>query len=340
MNEAVFSVRYSQLHPDALKHELTKRYEWETPIKCRLFDSGINDIYVVDAGEKRFFLRISLTGRLKQKDIEEEVTVMNTLAEHGISVAAPIPCKDFAFVWEILAAEGVRYAVLFAEAKWAPSQDKVKQASRLGSTLARLHQIADEQNFTVSRPAIDLQQLIQNPLNKVRPHLKHRTEDYPFFQKTAEQLGQFIEQNLGYEKPYYGYCHGDVHGGNVHFQGEEPTLFDFDCMGYGWRAYDICVFAWNETFGEEGYVDKEPWKAFLEGYQSVRPLSKMELDLIPAFAALRDFWLAALHADAIEWNAGCTWYNDDYFNNRLRYFKLWHERATACLENGGMAAHL
>jgi Ser/Thr protein kinase RdoA (MazF antagonist) len=47
---------------------------------------------------------------------------------------------------------------------------------------------------------------------------------------------------------FYGWYHGDVHAKNVCFKNNVPTIFDFVCMGYGWRAYDICVFAWYETF--------------------------------------------------------------------------------------------
>ncbi|WP_438433267.1 phosphotransferase enzyme family protein [Gorillibacterium sp. sgz500922] len=332
MNDTIIQVRHSQLHPDALKKELADRYALGAPMQCRLFDSGINDIYVVNAEGARFFCRVSLTGRVTRKDVEEEVAVLRLLADKGIRVAKPIACQDSAFVWEVQAPEGPRAVVLFEEAPSAPSADKGKQACRLGSDLARLHAIADEQNPAVSRPAIDLHQLIEEPLRKMKPHFEHRSEEYQALREAAEQLGQAIERKLGYEKPVYGFCHGDIHGGNVHFSGEEPTLFDFDCMGYGWRAYDICVFAWNETFGEEGYVESEPWKAFLEGYQSVRPLSEREIQAIPAFAALRDLWLAGLHADVLERNAGCSWYNDGYLDNRLRYFKLWQERAASFLQ--------
>ncbi|WP_058300900.1 phosphotransferase enzyme family protein [Gorillibacterium timonense] len=331
MKEALFPVRYTQLHPDALKKELAARYEWKEPIECRLFDSGINDIYVVSAGDKRCFLRVALTGRYERKDYEEEVAIINTLSDQGIPVAKPIRCKDSSLLWEIHAPEGIRHAILFAEAKHAPSEDKAKQAHQLGSTLAQLHAIADEQTFTVSRPAIDLQQLIEEPLKKVKPYFERRSSDYLYFKNAAEQLGRAVERKLGYEMPYYGYCHGDIHGGNVHFVQEQPVLFDFDCMGYGWRAYDICVFAWNETFGDEAYVQSEAWTAFLSGYLSVRPLSKMEVESIPAFAALRDLWLMSLHADVIERNAGCSWYNDGYLDYRLRIFKLWYERAAAFL---------
>lgn len=39
---------------------------------------------------------------------------------------------------------------------------------------------------------------------------------------------------------------------------------------------------------------------YLEGYESVRPLSREEKEAIPAFAALRELWMIGLHAEVME----------------------------------------
>lgn len=325
MNNTYFPVRYSQLSPDALKEELLKRYDLAENLSCRLFDSGINDIYIIKTDEDTFYLRITQAGKYSKIDYEEEVLIINTLCKNGIRAAAPMCCKDGNYIWEINAFEGVRYAVLFNEAKNKPSEDNVKKHYNLGRMLAQIHAISDEKNFKVSRVPIDLMQLAYNPLEKVKPYLEHRKVDYDFLKDATDKLSKFVEQ-IGYEKPYYGYCHGDIHSGNVFFNEDEPMVFDFDCMGYGWRAYDICVYAWNETAGDETYIEKEPWKVFLEGYNSVRQLNEHELLAIHAFGALRDLWLMGLHVDVIEKNAGCSWYNDGYFDFRINIFKLWYER--------------
>jgi Ser/Thr protein kinase RdoA (MazF antagonist) len=325
MNNTYFPVRYSQLSPDALKVELLKRYNLSENISCRLFDSGLNDIYIIKTSEETFYLRITQAGKYDKIDYEEEVFIINTLCENSISAAAPVRCLDDSFVWEINAVEGIRFAVLFKEAINKPSEDNVKKMYNLGRMLAKIHVISDEKRFKVSRAPIDLMQLAYNPLEKIKPYLAHRKADYEFLKEATNKLSKFVEQ-IGYDKPYYGYCHGDIHSGNVFFNGDEPVVFDFDCMGYGWRAYDICVYAWNETAGDESYIEKEPWKAFIEGYNSVRQLNELELLAIPAFTALRDLWLMGLHADVIEKNAGCCWYNDGYFDYRIKIFKLWYER--------------
>ncbi len=326
MDKTCFPVRYSQLDPRALRLELQKRYDIDEILSCQLYDYGLNDIYIVKSEEFICYLRISLTGTHEKHDYEEEVSIINTLCNNNIKVASPVICKDGSYVWEINAPEGMRYAVLFEEARNTPSNDEVKKAYNLGRLLAQLHEISDESEFVVSRKPIDLDCLASDPLILIYPYLKHRHDDYCFLKNAAEKLCNFINENLSYEKPYYGFCHGDIHSGNVFFDNDNPKVFDFDCMGYGWRSYDICVFAWNETGRDKEYIEKEPWKAFLEGYNGIRKLSEIELSAINAFAALRELWLMGLHADVMERNAGCCWYNDGYFDFRIGLFKLWYNR--------------
>jgi Ser/Thr protein kinase RdoA (MazF antagonist) len=326
MDNTYFPIRYSQLDPKALKEELNQRYVFDEKVSCRLFDYGLNDIYQVKSENIVYYLRVSLAGVHNRKDYEEEIFIINTLSKNNISVAAPIKCNDGQYIWEINAPEGKRYAVLFEEAKKLPSDNSKLKSHNLGIMLAKLHEAADNNDFTVSRKPIDLIQLAEEPLEAIYPFLNHRQVDYDFIKTAAKELCAYIKEKLRLEKPYYGYCHGDIHSGNVFFDGDNPKIFDFDCMGYGWRAYDICVYAWNETGGDESYIEKEPWNAFLEGYNSIRRLSETELEAINAFAALRELWLMGLHADVIERNAGSCWYNDDYFDFRLKLFKLWYNR--------------
>lgn len=323
MGNTKFLVRYSQLNPQVLKEEILKRYALGDKIDCRFFDSGLNDIYKVKTPEQIYYLRVSLANRHTQTDYEEETTIISSLGENGVSVAMPVPCKYGNFVWGLDAPEGRRYVVLFLEAKNIPDKDGVKKAYQLGKMTAKLHTIADKKDFEVSREPIDYNQLVKGPLENIKPYLEHRVDDYIFLCSKAEMLWQYIKEHLNSEKPYFGYCHGDIHDGNVFFERDMPKLFDFDCMGYGYRAYDICVYAWNRTFNDESFTEGEEWKSYLEGYNLVRKLSPEELDSINAFAALRQLWLMGLHADVMKRNAGCSWYNEGYFDYNIRIFKLW-----------------
>ena len=126
----------------------------------------------------------------------------------------------------------------------------------------------------------------------------------------------------------YGICHGDFHCGNIFSdENEEISVFDFDCFGYGWRPYDISVFLWscvpNDNW-EQDNLDKRSllWKAFLEGYSSIKPLSEDEVKASYVFAAIRHIWLMGVHVNGVSaW--GTSWIQDQYFDEAITFIKKW-----------------
>lgn len=324
-------IRYSQFDTDSIVEFLVQQYNLKEPVTSRFYDYGMNDIYIINAGDDVFYLRISLAGVHSERDYEQEIEVINTLDENGISVASPVRCNNGGFLNRLNAPEGTRYAVLFQEAKNHPTGDTVSSTFQLGTIVAKMHTIADQKNFSITREPLDLDSLTKKPLKKLEVFLKNYQEDFEFLKNAASKLSDYIQVNFEYEKPYYGFCHGDIHKGNVFFEGEKPTIFDFDCMGYGFRIYDVCTYAWNESFENKHYLESEDWKAFLKGYNSIRQLSDLELSSISAFIALRELWLLGINADVMNRNAGCCWFNDDYIKQQIDIFKLWYQRALIVL---------
>jgi Ser/Thr protein kinase RdoA (MazF antagonist) len=93
-----------------------------------------------------------------------------------------------------------------------------------------------------------------------------------------------------------GLCHGDLHPGNARFADDgRPTLYDFECCGYGWRAYDLAVFLWN-SYGERRprRWRESRWNAFLSGYRSIRPLPAGIDSHLADLMAARQIWLTGL----------------------------------------------
>jgi Ser/Thr protein kinase RdoA (MazF antagonist) len=325
MNISLPSIRYSQFSADYIKNELIERYDIGSQINCAFFRMGMNDIYLINTENKTYYLRISMADVYRQVDYEEETFIIDFLHQNKISVAYPIRCKNNQFVWSIKAPEGDRYAVLFIEAKNQPSQDQLKSLYNLGCMIAQMHLIADDNNFKISRLPIDLSQLIDKPLQIMKDHLINRPDDYDFLCVSMKKLRQFINDNLTTSKPFYGFCHGDLHLSNVNIDGNLPIIFDFDSMGYGWRAHDIAVFLFNHSLGNDKYRESNEWKSFLDGYNSVRKLEEFELKAIPAFCALRNTWVIGVHTELSKRNMGCQMISD-YFNFFMNNYKLWYNR--------------
>ncbi|HBL85351.1 MAG: hypothetical protein A2Y17_11625 [Clostridiales bacterium GWF2_38_85] len=326
MSETYFPVRCSQLNQNALINELLYRYEVKEPITCNLFRRGMNDVYIIETEGKRYFLRISFTDVYEYQDYVDEAYIINLLNDNDIFVATPVHCKDENCIWSINAPEGIRYAMLFNEAKNNPSGDNLKKIHNVGTNVARIHTITDNNNVVLNRASIDIFQLTENPLRLIKPHLNNRMNDHEYLVEASNRLAKYISEKLTTDKPYYGFCHGDIQQSNFYFIGENPIFFDFDCMGYGWRAHDICIYLWNNTLSNEKFIESEEWKTFLEGYNAVRILDKNELLAINAFAALRGLWVMGVHADLVERNLGCQIFSKGYFDFFIGNIKMWDNR--------------
>ena len=240
---SIFPVRYAQPSPSALKKELLNRYVFDKITECTLFKSGLNDVYQVKSGDEIFYLRISPANKYILKDIEEEADIINILVENGVNAAPPVCCKSGKFVWEINAPEGKRFLILFKEAKNSPSGEEPKMHYNLGHMLAQIHIITDNYIITINRKGFEPDNLQTKPLELVKPYINE--EDFDFLVTASQKCIDFIGDSIPATEPYYGFCHGDIQPNNYHFIGERPGLFDFDCMGIGWRAFDIAVFLWN-----------------------------------------------------------------------------------------------
>lgn len=296
MHEGTFPVQSSVLSADALAERVLPHYVLPEPLQCRLIARGVNDTYQVTAGADTFYLRVSIHGWRTRGDLDAELALVRVLCARDLSVAPPVPRDDGTFLTALAAPEGERFAVLFAEAPGASMREiSLQQAGAYGRLAAAVHTVADMTPMCSHRFHLDARHLVDEPLEAVRAAMVDGGDDLIFLKDVAERVrGRLSRLPRG---PHaYGLCHGDLHPGNVHFDAAgQPTLFDFDCMGYGWRAYDLSVFLWNAVGERRTKRWRETrWRAFLRGYQDVRPLPQGFDEVVPLFLVARQIWLMGL----------------------------------------------
>jgi Ser/Thr protein kinase RdoA (MazF antagonist) len=153
--------------------------------------------------------------------------------------------------------------------------------------------------------------------------MQHRKEDFMIIKTAANRLEELLkEQPL--EDLNWGICHGDLHGNtNISYRDDMSyTHYDFDLCGYGWRAYDIAEFrlAREVRLGHDPEKLELIWKAFVDGYKSVRDLSELDIKTVPIFVGIRQLWLMSLCLKDPSIN-GIIDYGDDFINDKLSYFK-------------------
>lgn len=304
MPEPPFPIQSSILAADALAERVLPCYRVAGPTRCRLAARGVNDTYRVDGGDATFYLRVSPHGWRTEPELSAELTLIDELDRRGLRVARPVPRHDGDYLSRLAAPEGERFAVLFAAADGADVRDIDGAQSRAyGRLAAHLHDAADAAAIASARFHLDERHLVDEPLASIRAAIGPGNEDLTFLEQVAAQVRRHLAA-LPRQAPAYGLCHGDLHPGNARFDpAAEPTLFDFDFCGHGWRTYDLTVFLWN-AFGE-GRSKRwraDRWRAFLRGYREVRPLDEAALEAVPLFLVARQIWLLGLDCSGhTEW---------------------------------------
>lgn len=321
MSNSFFPVTYSILSTAALTAEVLPGFGIGEIAACQFFTGGFNDTYQVRTCQGlTYYLRVYRSRWRTLADIRYELDLLNHLQRKGFAAARPIPRRDGSLYAELAAPEGTRYAALFSEApgKLISYDQKPEQAAfGYGQAVARLHNAVVDFSSPHQRFHVDLELLIDAPLRNIAPFLVHRPEVWAYLQHFAADLRQRIVA-LPAEGLEQGFCHGDLQGYHAHVDSDGTlTFFDFDCGGYGYRAYDLAVFRWCSRLKEQEAVW---WEPYLNGYRSTRAISDLDLQAIPLFVGTRTIWHMGVHTqNAADW--GCEWLNDGYFDEKLGYLK-------------------
>lgn len=313
-----FSSIYSTLSPDVLSTELLPKFGIGNISECVFFSGGFNDTYrvkTVDGGT--FYLRAYRRPWRKLADILYELDVLNYLTKKDFPAARPVIFQNGEFFCEVLAPEGIRYLALFTE---APGQEvsydiePEKIAQRYGQAVAEMHNALNGFSSPHQRFQKNLAHFIDMPLKNVAPFLKHRPDAWDYFQGFAERVRRKI-QNLPADALEQGFCHGDLQGYHAKVAEDETlTFYDFDCGGFGYRAYDLAVFLWCCRL-EDAIAPR--WEPFLKGYQERRNINDLDLQAVPLFVCCRYLWHMGVHTqNAPDW--GIAGLNDKYFDTHLK----------------------
>ncbi|WP_240546299.1 phosphotransferase [Paenibacillus artemisiicola] len=115
---------------------------------------------------------------------------------------------------------------------------------------------------------------------------KQTLSEYPGFWDSVENLLQRMKNAEKFlnQEPYsllpHLPCHGDFAPANLLTLGENVAgIIDFECCRWAPRLYDLTTFLLSLQQSEGYEAVMSSW--FIEGYQSIIPLSQIELILIP-----------------------------------------------------------
>ncbi len=276
---------YSTISAKALLDEVVADYCVESPQDCIFWERGANDTYRVRCADTYYSLRVYRCNSFPREAIEFEAEALNYLHDQGFPVAYPIVRKSGGYLTEIAAPEGQRCVLLtsFADGE-PPSYEPLENSRLVGESVAQMHLISNGFKASHERAHLDLQSLLEDSMAVIRAHIAHRPDDLMAIEKIAQEAllsVKAVPENL----VDTGLCHGDLHGYNLHLHEGKVTHFDFEECAYGYRVYDLATFKWGVCMGEQRAAR---WSAFVEGYESIRPIAEPDRSLIDKFVVIRD----------------------------------------------------
>lgn len=260
---------------------------------CQLIRAAFNHNYLIETTNQTYVLRIYLNDKYyihNAGDFRFELDLLNFLLNQALPVVQPVANQKGEWLTTYqFAAQDRRHMALF---QFVPGVelDKVSSAGdltldtvkRVGEIMALIHQAAEGFQSQYHRYHLNVATyLLDKSLQILETHLINRKlGDLSFFRPCAEQLRQQVSL-LPQTTPAYGLIHADLHGNNIFLDAKTGiTFIDFDHCAYSYRIYEFAPWAGNA----------EALASVIEGYESVRPLSKLEKQLIPTVAKLRSIW--------------------------------------------------
>ena len=274
------------LKSDEVLELVQANYSLGTPQTCTLIRRGFNDHYLLKAGQARYIFRVYLNGKYyvgSPEAFQFELDLLEYLQTQDIPVSYPIRMDNGELLGWTSTTLGERATALFSFAPGGEASREsftTEESLEVGKTTAAFHLAADGFSSNHERYHLNLKYLVDEPLRLIEENNSERGQELLASLPPIPDLVSAVK-SLSIDNDEYGIIHGDLHPGNMHFQEGQVTLFDFDHCGYGWRAYDLAPFY---------HAPDALQKAFIQGYETLRPLTQGERDCLPIFAKLRMLW--------------------------------------------------
>ena len=288
--------------------EALRGYGINEPRLTALLHEDNTTFRVDSASGERYVLRIHRPSRKTVAEVRSEMTWLTFLRqETDLVVPHPVPKRDGDLV-AVVGVEGVPEPRMCVLLRWLPGRfvDKGLKPShleRVGAFMARLHQSAAQfsppDDFVRGRldnlygkprgisEALARQQ-VDNPRDEATA-IHHVTEvcspeDGARVEKLIRKIRE-VQRAVGQGPETFNLIHGDLHQENYLFHKGQVRAIDFDDCGYGYHLYDLAVTAYEVSWRDNSASLRA---SLLDGYRSVRPLSREHEGYLQTYMDLRD----------------------------------------------------
>lgn len=255
-----------------LAQEIVDLYGLGQVKSLRPLSLGIsNSNYKISTEDKNYLLKIS--NAKDHSEVNNEMKILNALKEKYFPYSlVPFQTLEGQSTYEL----GEYFGVLFPFVDGIPPGPSDQTCHEIGQGLAQLHEI----------PWSEAEAQKLRPFNQVGDDYKNILE----FTKTKECPADFknlfqellLPQAEKWENHQHqmGLIHGDLYYDNTLFDNNTlNVMLDFEQAGMGRCLLDLGISI-SGTCLEKGRIIRPLIDSYLDGYESVTPLSKEEKDLL------------------------------------------------------------
>lgn len=266
----------------------------------KLLNLSENATYRIDdpARGEPLILRVHRTGYHTLNGVRSELAWMKALNdEAGVITPQAIPAADGQLIQVIntpsLGEERMAVMFHFIDGEEPDETALLEPFARLGAIAARMHQHArswrrpdyfERLNWDYEHTAGD-----QGNWGRWQDGMGH-TDGTRAILGEADKIVARRLQAFGKSPERFGLTHADLRLANLLEHNGDTRVIDFDDAGLGWFLYDLATAL---SFMEDREDLDELIKAWVDGYQTVAPLSAAELEEIPTFLMLRRLAIVA-----------------------------------------------
>lgn len=265
---------------------LQHQYGLSAPLEVSLLRTYTNDVYLVASPEEKYILKVYGLSWRSEEEIQYEIHLLDHIEKEGLLIAKPIRGLNREVVKRLRTILGEQVAVLFEFAVGVKPEPPF--SNRLyflfGEAIGRMHEFSNNFSTVYHRENIDLEYLIDRPLQIVLPLLRDRFKYAAYLQRLGDRLKNRLS-SLSRKGLDWGAIHGDASLDNLHVVNDDQViLYDFDSGGPGWRASDLQ--GWAIGFPEY----QERYAYFLNGYRLIRPIYDQDIEASWFLILAWDIW--------------------------------------------------
>jgi Ser/Thr protein kinase RdoA (MazF antagonist) len=306
-----------------LKDKIKSKYGF-LKADCKLLSNYRNTIYKVSYYSAKYIFKIYDQNNRPLEEIEGEVELLKTLRKRGASISFPVNDEDGNYIQQFETEGEISYGVLFTFAEGEVCLKMTdEQLIMLGRELAIFHNITSTIQLQHQFKEYTLKNLMIDPVKILQPAFRNNEADYKYLEELNFIVIKRLAQ-LNLSRFDFGYVHGDLTPGNIHFQGNTRlTFIDFDLAGNGFLIQDIVgiyLHFFNLIRSGEATTEEasRSYTVFFESYLEIRALTDNEIDALPYMAAallIYGIYFASQHMDKTRFS--------QYLEDNLQRLKDW-----------------